>query len=224
MPETASDSMVLGTFAPDVRLPDATGTVRALSDQATAPALLVAVLSNRCAFVVGIREAFAELARRNAPRGLQVIAINSNDAVAHPEETPERNATEVDEQGYVRPSPPQGRGPVGRSRLRGSLHARPLPLRCGAPARLPRPVRRLQARQRGARDGRGPAARDRCAADGQAAARAPGALGRLQRQVACRSDDRNPLRRGAVRPSRVGLPTRAAFLGPRSQTTNGPQA
>lgn len=103
MPKTESNAISLGTPAPDFRLPDAAGTVHALSDYAAAPALLVAFISNRCPFVVGIRPAFAELARRNAPRGLQVIAINSNDAAAHPEETPERMGAEVEAQGYIFP-------------------------------------------------------------------------------------------------------------------------
>lgn len=115
MPRTASNPVVLGTPAPDIRLPDATGAVHALADHAGAPALLVAFLSNRCPFVLGIREAFAALARRNAFRGLQVIAINSNDAVAHPEETLERNAAEAEAQGYAFPYLKDGDQSVARA-------------------------------------------------------------------------------------------------------------
>jgi len=63
----------------------------------------VAFISNRCPFVVGIRETFAEFARRNAPRGLRIIAVNSNDAEAHPEETLDRVGLEATSFGYEFP-------------------------------------------------------------------------------------------------------------------------
>lgn len=100
MPKTESNAIALGIVAPDFRLPDGEGRVYALSDYADKPAVLVAFISNRCPFVVGIRPVFAEFARRNAARGLQVIAINSNDAEAHPEETAARVASEAAMCGY----------------------------------------------------------------------------------------------------------------------------
>ncbi len=100
MPKTESNAIALGVRAPDFQLPDGEGRLHALSDYAEKPALLVAFISNRCPFVVGIRPAFAEFARRNAARGLQVIAINANDAEAHPEETSERVAAEAATYGY----------------------------------------------------------------------------------------------------------------------------
>lgn len=103
MPKTESKPVALGTPAPDFRLPDAHGRLVGPPDFAAAPALLVAFISNRCPFVIGIRAELAEFARRNAPRGLQVIAINANDPDAHPEETLARIGQEVAEQGYVFP-------------------------------------------------------------------------------------------------------------------------
>ena len=103
MPRTESNAVELGFQAPDFRLPDASGRLHGPGDAAGAPALLVAFVSNRCPFVVGIREVFADFARRNAPRGLQVIAVNSNDAEAHPEETLERVGLEATAFGYEFP-------------------------------------------------------------------------------------------------------------------------
>ena len=103
MPKTESKPVALGTPAPDFRLPDAHGRLVGPADFSIAPGLLVAFISNRCPFVIGIRAELAEFARRNAPRGLQVIAINANDPDAHPEETLARIGQEVAEQGYVFP-------------------------------------------------------------------------------------------------------------------------
>jgi peroxiredoxin len=103
MPKTESRPVALGTPAADFRLPDASGRLIGPSEFADAPALLVAFISNRCPFVVGIRSELADFARRNAAKGLQIIAVNSNDPDAHPEETLSRIAQEVAEQGYVFP-------------------------------------------------------------------------------------------------------------------------
>ena len=100
MPKTESRPVALGTPAPDFRLPDAHGRLVGPADFSAAPGLLVAFISNRCPFVIGIRSELSEFARRNAPRGLQVIAINANDPDVHPEETLARIGQEVAEQGY----------------------------------------------------------------------------------------------------------------------------
>ena len=103
MPRTESRPVALGTPAPDFRLPDAGGRLIGPADFAGAPALLVAFISNRCPFVIGIRPELAAFARRNAAKGLGFIAINSNDPDAHPEETLERNGQETAAQGYSFP-------------------------------------------------------------------------------------------------------------------------
>lgn len=100
MPKTLSNPIALGTSAPDFALSDGAGRVFSLADFADRPALLVAFISNRCPFVVLIREAFADLARTYAGRGLAVIAINSNDAGAHPEESLAHTAEEAKTYGY----------------------------------------------------------------------------------------------------------------------------
>jgi peroxiredoxin len=103
MPQTLSEPITIGTPAADFALPDANGHIHRLADFADRPALLVAFISNRCPSVLHIREAFSAFASQYAPRGLQVVAINSNDADAHPEETLERVGEEVTRAGYVFP-------------------------------------------------------------------------------------------------------------------------
>ncbi len=100
MPKTASNPITLGPRAPDFILPDADGNLFTLAEFKDSPALLVAFISNRCPFVVLIREALAEFAREHAAHGLAVVAINSNDGAAHPEETLERVGAEVKTYGY----------------------------------------------------------------------------------------------------------------------------
>ncbi|AOF92717.1 thioredoxin family protein [Sinorhizobium sp. RAC02] len=100
MPKTESNPITLGTRAADFILPDADGHLHTLADFKESPALLIAFISNRCPFVVLIREALAQFARDYAGQGLAVVAINSNDAQAHPEETLERVGAEVKTYGY----------------------------------------------------------------------------------------------------------------------------
>jgi peroxiredoxin len=100
MPQTLSNPIELGTKAADFSLPDAAGALHRLSDLDGAPALLVAFISNRCPFVILLREQLAAFAREYASKGLRIVAINSNDEKAHPEETLARIGEEVEKVGY----------------------------------------------------------------------------------------------------------------------------
>ncbi|TCR71780.1 thioredoxin family protein [Rhizobium sp. BK376] len=103
MPQTTSNQIAIGTKAADFLLPDAEGALHRLSDFEDGKALLVAFISNRCPFVLLLREQFAAFAREYAPKGLRVVAINSNDAEAHPEESLVRIGEEVRNVGYEFP-------------------------------------------------------------------------------------------------------------------------
>lgn len=103
MPKTQSNPIEIGVKAADFALPDAHGRVHQLYDFADKPALLVAFISNRCPFVVLIREEFATFGREYAAKGLQIIAINSNDPAAHPEEALARLGEEAETHGYTFP-------------------------------------------------------------------------------------------------------------------------
>ncbi len=103
MVKTASTMLPLGTPAPDFQLPDPAGRVHRRDDFAAAPALLVAFICNHCPFVKHIRDGLARFARDYQPRGLAIVAINSNDVRTHPEDSPEMMAREVVEAGYIFP-------------------------------------------------------------------------------------------------------------------------
>ena len=103
MPKTEANAIQLGTKAADFLLPDAEGVLHRLADFDASPALLVAFISNRCPFVLLIREQLAAFARDYAGKGLQVVAVNANDHLVHPEETLARIGEEARTFGYSFP-------------------------------------------------------------------------------------------------------------------------
>ncbi|MDQ1345653.1 MAG: hypothetical protein QG586_1184 [Pseudomonadota bacterium] len=100
MARTPSTMLALGTPAPAFRLPDYDGRLHALEDFAAQPALLVAFICSHCPFVRHLRQEFAAFAREYALRGLAVVAINSNDILAYPQDGPEAMREEGAALGY----------------------------------------------------------------------------------------------------------------------------
>ena len=105
---TPSTMLPLGTSMPGFSLPDLNGRFPgrdrvSADDFRDAPALLVAFLSHHCPFVTHIRAGFAQFAREYQARGLAIVAINSNDADAFPEDGPEGMQQEAASAGYVFP-------------------------------------------------------------------------------------------------------------------------
>ncbi|MDQ1343144.1 MAG: hypothetical protein QG571_1764 [Pseudomonadota bacterium] len=100
MARTPSTMLALGTPAPAFRLPDYDGRLHALDDFAAQPALLVAFICSHCPFVRHLRQEFAAFAREYALRGLAVVAINSNDILAYPQDGPEAMREEGAALGY----------------------------------------------------------------------------------------------------------------------------
>ena len=100
---TPSIMLPLGTQAPDFRLPDPGGKMVSLSDFKNAPALLVIFMCNHCPYVKHISHTLAEFAREYEKKGLATIGINSNDVEAHPDDSPEKMAEEIEKIGYPFP-------------------------------------------------------------------------------------------------------------------------
>lgn len=102
MARTESTMLELGTSAPGFSLPEpASGKTVSLPD--AGKPLLVAFICNHCPFVIHIRSGFVELAREYQARGVNVIAINSNDVATYPADSPQRMAEEVAAYGYSFP-------------------------------------------------------------------------------------------------------------------------
>ena len=103
MARTPSTMPELGTRAPPFSLPDFGGVSHSLEDFKEFPALLVAFICGHCPFVRHIREEFARMAREYQARGLAVVAINSNDLVAYPQDGPDGMRAEAQALGYSFP-------------------------------------------------------------------------------------------------------------------------
>jgi peroxiredoxin len=100
---TPSTMLPLGTTAPDFRLPDTNGKTVALADFKSAPALLVIFMCNHCPFVKHIRQGLAQLGRDYLPKGVAIVAINSNDIATYPDDSPAKMKEEVKSAGYQFP-------------------------------------------------------------------------------------------------------------------------
>ena len=102
MTATPSTMLPLGTTMPSFRLPSATGEIVSSESYASRP-LLVAFICHHCPFVRHIRREFARFATEFQERGLGIVAINSNDSIAFPEDGPDGMKQEAKEAGYAFP-------------------------------------------------------------------------------------------------------------------------
>jgi peroxiredoxin len=100
---TASTMLPLGTPAPDFRLPDFDGQEHALSDYADASVLVVGFICNHCPYVQHIRSALAQVGADLQERGAAIVGINSNDAITHPDDSPDAMRAEAKQAGYSFP-------------------------------------------------------------------------------------------------------------------------
>ena len=99
-----STMLPLGTPCPGFELPEPmTGKIIALQDFADKPFLLVAFLCNHCPYVKHIIKPFVALMQHDQHKGLAVVAINSNDITAYPEDSPEHMAALATSLGFTFP-------------------------------------------------------------------------------------------------------------------------
>ena len=101
---TASTMLPLGTKAPDFQLPDVvSGKIISLSTNADKQALLVMFICKHCPFVKHIKEEMAHLGKDYVNRGVEIVAISSNDANKYPDDAPEQLKAMVQELGLMFP-------------------------------------------------------------------------------------------------------------------------
>ncbi|HET9106328.1 MAG TPA: thioredoxin family protein [Steroidobacteraceae bacterium] len=98
-----SRMLALGTPAPDFALPDPAGKRFALRDFAGSKGLLVAFICNHCPYVKHILDGFVQFAREYGPKGIAIVAINSNDPAAYPEDDAQSMARIAAEKGFTFP-------------------------------------------------------------------------------------------------------------------------
>lgn len=103
MARTPSTMLELGTTAPDFSLPEpATGKAISLEDFAGRPVLVV-FICNHCPYVLHIAEKLAEIAREYQQRGIEFIAINSNDVANYPDDSPDKMPAMSEKYGFTFP-------------------------------------------------------------------------------------------------------------------------
>ncbi len=90
-----------GAAAPEFTLPDGSGTSHSLGSLAAEKKTTVIVFAcNHCPFVVHLAKAFGEFASEYADKGVQTIAINSNDVANYPADSPEKMVEFARENGW----------------------------------------------------------------------------------------------------------------------------
>ena len=100
---TQSRELTPGTIAPDFSLPDPAANIHRLQDFAGARALVVAFICNHCPYVKHIAAALARFAHDYQPRGVALVAINSNDVSRYPDDNPANMAKMAAQYGFEFP-------------------------------------------------------------------------------------------------------------------------
>ncbi len=80
-------TLELGAPAPDFDLPGVDGKRHTLSSFAGKPVLVVIFSCNHCPYVKAYEDRMVSIQRDYANRGVQLVAINSNDDKAYPEDS-----------------------------------------------------------------------------------------------------------------------------------------
>ena len=99
---TPSTMLDLGTPAPAFSLAASDGSRLSLDD-IKEKVLVIAFICNHCPYVKHIREGLRQFAADYQPRGVAVVAINSNDPERYPDDAPDKMAVEVAAAGYTFP-------------------------------------------------------------------------------------------------------------------------
>jgi peroxiredoxin len=101
MTATPSTMLELGTLMPAFRLPGIEGGYVSSTELEQSPAVLVVFICPHCPFVRHIRNELARFGRDYQSRGLAMVAINSNDSLAYPQDDIDGMKQEALETGYT---------------------------------------------------------------------------------------------------------------------------
>ena len=103
MAATPSTMLALGTELPPFSLPDTVSGETIASEDLAGKPLVVAFICNHCPFVIHIRSQLAELGSWAQSRGVNVVAISSNDVGGYPQDGPDKMKIEARDVGYTFP-------------------------------------------------------------------------------------------------------------------------
>jgi peroxiredoxin len=98
--ETAMGTLQLGDAAPGFRLPGVDGRTYSLEDFADTVALVVVFSCNHCPYVQAYEDRMIGIQRDYQARGVQFLAINSNDDTHYPEDSFEAMVKRSKAKGY----------------------------------------------------------------------------------------------------------------------------
>jgi len=101
MARTPSNMLPLGTIAPYFNLVDTiSDSFKSLEDLKGDKGTVVAFICNHCPFVIHINEKLVEIANYYQTRGINFIAISSNDVDNYPQDSPKKMKTHALENKY----------------------------------------------------------------------------------------------------------------------------
>lgn len=104
MAETASNMLPLGTKAPAFRLLDTrTDNLVSLEEAKSPTATVIMFICNHCPYVKHIQSKLVDVAKAYQKRNISFIAINSNDALSYPSDSPDKMRLEAEKQHYSFP-------------------------------------------------------------------------------------------------------------------------
>jgi peroxiredoxin len=105
MAKTPSNMVPLNQKAPDFQLKDVvTEKVLSLNELKEAKlGVVVMFICNHCPFVIHIQDKLLEVAREYQKKGIQFIAINSNDVTKYPDDSPEKMKKIAESKNYPFP-------------------------------------------------------------------------------------------------------------------------
>ena len=90
MPLMHSNGMPLGTPAPAFSLPGVDGETHSLDSFAGAELLVVVFTCNHCPYAIACEDRLIAIQRDYRDKGVQLVAINPNDAVNYPDDSFEK--------------------------------------------------------------------------------------------------------------------------------------
>ena len=96
-------TLKIGQSAPDFRLPGVDGEDRGPADYADAKVLIVVFSCNHCPFVIGSEDRMNALYADYKPKGMEMIAVNSNETDNHPTDSFEHMVERASEKGFAFP-------------------------------------------------------------------------------------------------------------------------
>ena len=96
----ATNNLKIGSSVPDFNLPGVDGENYALSSFINKRIVIVIFSCNHCPYVQAYEERIKEIQKDYAEKGVQLIAISSNDAVKYPEDSFEQMKIRSEEKSF----------------------------------------------------------------------------------------------------------------------------